>query len=66
MVLSFSGDAGGSGSAGDEGSQLLEVDSKAMRRVETGYGLVFVIANGSASTQIQVALSLRALGSESR
>ena len=61
---SFSGDSGAAGSAGADGSQLLEIDSKAMRRVETGYALVFVVANGHVSLSFNVALSLRLLGSE--
>jgi len=61
---SFSGDSGAAGSAGADGAQLLEIDSRSMRRIETGYGLVFVVANSNASLSFNVTLSVRVLGSE--
>ena len=61
---SFGGDSGATGSAGADGAQLLEIDSKAMRRVETGYALVFVVANATVGLSFNVALALRLLGSE--
>ena len=54
----------GNGSAGGGGAQLLSIDSKAMRRVETGYAVVFVVANSSATLAYSVALLVRLLGSE--
>ena len=61
---SFSGDSGAAGAAGADGAQLLEIDSKAMRRIETGFALVFVVTNANASLTFNVALSVRVLGSE--
>ena len=61
---SFSGDSGAAGAAGADGAMLLEIDSKGMRRIETGYALVFVIANSHASLALNFALSVRVLGSE--
>jgi len=52
------------GSAGDQGGQVWEIDSKAMRRVDDGFEIVFVVANATAATDFSVALSLRALSSE--
>ena len=52
------------GSAGDQAGQVWEVDSKAMRRVETGYSLVIVVANSTSAVDFSCALSFRALGSE--
>ena len=52
------------GSAGVGGGQVLEIDSKAMRRVSTGYAVAIVVANASSTQDFAVALSLRALGSE--
>jgi len=57
---SFAGNGAGDGSAGAFGAQLLDIDSRAMRRVETGYQLVFVVANAHPTLQFNVALSLRA------
>ena len=63
---SFSGAGTAVITAGPGGTnQLIPIDSKAMRRVETGYAIAFVVANASATTNFVVALSLRALGSES-
>jgi len=61
---SFHGSGAGSGSAGSLGSQVLTIDSKAMRRVSTGYQVVFVVGNASATLAFNIALSLRLLGSE--
>ena len=52
------------GSAGADSSQVMEIDSKAMRRVVSGFSVVFVVANSSATTAFAVALSVRVLGSE--
>ena len=57
--------AGEPGSAGQSGAQVYSIDSKAMRRMQPGFTLVFVVANSSASVDFSVALSVRALGSES-
>ena len=64
---SFQGDGSGPspGSAGNLGGQLLMVDNKAMRRVETGFQVAFMVANAGANL-LTISLSLRALGSESR
>ena len=65
---SFQGDGSGPspGSAGNLGGQMLIIDSKAMRRVETGFQVAIMVANGSAVTTFFVSVSVRALGSESR
>ena len=52
------------GSAGSGSAQVMAIDSKAMRRVEMGYSVAFVVANGSAVSTFSIALSLRVLGSE--
>jgi len=52
------------GSAGPSSSQVLSIDSKAMRRVADGFAIVFVVANSSGATAFNIALSLRTLGSE--
>ncbi len=53
------------GSAGAGAAQVYEVDSKAMRRMQPGFTLVFVVANSTALIDFSIALSVRALGSES-
>ena len=63
---SFHGGGNGadsSGSAGADSSQVLTIDSKAMRRVDRGYSVVFVVGNSSAVQTFSVALSVRVLGS---
>jgi len=52
------------GSAGSQSGQVYHIDSKAMRRIETGFSLVFIVANATAASDFNVALSFRALGSE--
>ena len=61
---SFAGHGAGSGSAGANGAQLLEIDSKSMRRVSTGMQLVFVTANSNVGLSYEIAFSVRLLGSE--
>jgi len=61
---SFAGFGAGDGQAGALGGQMFPIDNKAMRRVETGYTLVFVAANANAVVGLNVALSFRVLGSE--
>ena len=61
---SYSGD--GLATAGGLISQLITIDGKAMRRIETGYSLVCVAANSNAANAYTVALSVRVLGSEAR
>ena len=56
--------AGEPGLAGDSASQVVEIDSKAMRRMDNGYSLVFVVANGTPANAFNIALSVRVLGSE--
>jgi len=63
---SFAGDGRGDGSAGGNGAMLIEVESKAMRRMEEGQSLVIVGANANALSEFAVALSLRVLGSQTR
>ena len=52
------------GSAGRDSGQVIQIDSKAMRRVDTGFSQVFVVANASATIDFSVAISARILGSE--
>ncbi len=61
---SFAGKPAGDGSAGALGTQLIEIDNKAMRRIETGFQVVFVAANPAAIGSLHLALSIRVLGSE--
>jgi len=56
--------AGGAGSAGVGGAQVYEIDSKAMRKMDNGFSMVFVVANSSAVSAFSIAMSVRALGSE--
>ena len=58
------GGTASAGSAGDNAGQVRIIDSKAMRRVDDGYTLVFVVANSTTMVDFNIALSLRALGSE--
>lgn len=53
------------GSAGSNAAQVYTIDSKAMRKMEVGFTTVVVVANASGSEDFQIALSMRALGSES-
>jgi len=55
------------GGAGPGGiTQVIEIDSKAMRRIETGYTLAFVVANSSATQSFSIALAVRLLSSPVR
>ena len=56
--------AGEPGSAGQGGGQVVEIDSKAMRRLDNGYTLAIVVANSSATQTFSIALLVRVLGSE--
>ena len=56
--------AGEPGGAGARASQVYPIDSKAMRRMDIGFAVVFVVANASVANSFEVALSLRVLGSE--
>jgi len=53
------------GSAGAQSAQVYMIDSKAMRKLSTGFTMVFVGANSHATNGFSLALSVRALGSES-
>ncbi len=57
--------AGEPGSAGGGAAQVYMIDSKAMRRVDAGYSVAIVVANGSAVSSFNIAFSARLLGSES-
>ena len=62
---SVSGNSAGDGDAGAFGTHMYEIDNKAMRRIETGYSLAFVAANGFAvGITLVFLLSLWVLGSE--
>jgi len=62
---SVSGNSAGDGNAGAFGTHIYEIDNKAMRRVETGYQIVFMAANSLVGgVTLVVLLSLRVLGSE--
>jgi len=47
-----------------QATRMIDIDSKAMRKVQIGDTVVFVIANASATAGLSVAMSVRLLGSE--
>jgi len=58
------GGTGNPGSAGRDSGQVMTIDSKAMRRVDRGYSVAFMLANASATDAFFFALSVRLLGSQ--
>ena len=49
---------------GEFGSHFFEIDSKAMRKVEIGNSLVFVVSNAHLLNSFRISVSVRVLSSE--
>ncbi len=63
--LQVTGSGGGAVQTANPGLNRYDFDSKAMRKVQEGYGVVYVVANASASFSIEVGLTLSVLTSRS-
>ena len=53
----------GSHQSGEGDAQVFEFDSKAMRRIEEGFGLAFMVENASATTGLEIAFGVSMLSS---